>query len=100
MAMSRPIIPLEEVLVSWSRARAFEKEGAGIYFPLVDDFWVFPKRSSGFDARYPTLPIAKYARDKHGVMVAKEEEFTVPEEVAEEEDDVFNAPDVNLVDER
>ena len=99
--MSRPVIPLEEVLVAFARALQFEAEGHGAYFPMREQYWFLPK-TSGYDVRYPTLAIAKYAHLFHGTIVGKvedvEEEFKAAHTT--EEDEVFLPIETELVDER
>ena len=101
MAMPRPVIPLEEVLVAYARALQFEGDGHGAYFPMSEQYLFLP-RTSGYDVRFPTLALAKYAKVHHNTIVGKVEDVEEEYEAAqtEEEDDVFLPIVTELVDER
>ena len=86
--MQRPVIPLEEVLVAYSMALQFEAEHHGEDYPLREQFFFLPK-TTGFDVRYPTLPIRRYARLFHGTIVG-------PEDVIKEE---YEAAVISVIEE-
>ena len=104
--MSRPVIPLEEVLIAYSRALQFEAEGHGADYPLREQYYFLPK-TTGFDVRCPTLAIRRYAKLFHGTIVgpvdAIEEEYkadVIEEEYKAGEDEVFLPTETELENDR
>ena len=99
--MERTVIPLEQVLIAYSRASQFEAEHHGEDYPLREEFFFLPK-TTGFDVRCPTLPIRRYARLYHGTIIGPEDVIreenkpNVTEVIEEEGDEVFYPTETDL----